>query len=102
MLLLLRLLKKFLKSKPKMAVSFMLFMKGDMSMKESKTLRISFVDEGGNPWSLNILNPKDNVSRTDAEGVAGTITTNKLVNGKEGFIKTFSGATLISRTERAL
>lgn len=85
-----------------MAVSFMLFMKGDMSMKESKTLRMSFIDDGGNPWSLNILNPKDSVTRADAEGVAGTITTNKLVNGKEGFIKTFSGATLISRTERAL
>ncbi|WP_297393826.1 DUF2922 family protein [uncultured Peptoniphilus sp.] len=71
-------------------------------MKESRTLRMNFVDDGGNPWSLNILNPKENVSRTDAEGVAGTITTNKLVNGKEGFIKTFSGATMITREERAL
>lgn len=102
MLLLLRLLKKFLKSKPKMAVSFMLFMKGDMSMKESRTLRMNFVDDGGNPWSLNILNPKEDVTRVQTEGVAGTITTNKLVTGKEGHIKTFSGATMITREERAL
>lgn len=85
-----------------MAVSFMLFMKGDMSMKESKTLRMSFVDEGGNPWSLNIVNPKENVGRAEAEAVAGTITTNNLVNGKLGHIKTFSGATLITRTEDAI
>ena len=89
-------------SKPKMALSFMLFMKGDMSMKESKTLRMSFVDEGGNPWSLNIVNPRENVERADAEAVAGTITNNNLVNGKMGHIKTFNGASIITRTEGAL
>ena len=102
LLLLLRLLKKFLKSKPKMAVSFMLFMKGDMSMKESKTLRMSFVDEGGNPWSLNILNPRDGLKREAAQSVADTITTNNLVNGKMGQVKTYNGATIITRTEGTL
>ena len=85
-----------------MAVSFMLFMKGDMSMKESKTLRMSFVDEGGNPWSLNILNPKVGLKRETAQSVADTITNNNLVNGKVGQVKTYNGATMITRTESAL
>ena len=85
-----------------MAVSFMFFMKGDMSMKESKTLRMSFVDEGGNPWSLNILNPKAGINRGMAQSVADTITTNNLVNGKVGQVKTYNGATMITRTEGAL
>ena len=71
-------------------------------MKQSKTLRMSFVDEGGNPWSLNIVNPRENVERADAEAVAGTITNNNLVNGKMGHIKTFNGASIITRTEGAL
>lgn len=102
LLLLLRLLKKFLKSKPKMAVSFMFFMKGDMSMKVSKTLRMSFVDEGGNPWSLNILNPKNGLKRETAQTVANIITTNSLVNGKIGQVKTYNGATMITRSEDEL
>ena len=102
LLLLLRLLKKFLKSKPKMVVSFMLFMKGDMSMKVSKTLRMSFVDEGGNPWSLNILNPKNGLKRETAQTVANIITTNSLVNGKIGQVKTYNGATMITRSEDEL
>ena len=71
-------------------------------MKESKTLRMSFVDEGGNPWSLNILNPRDGLKREAAQSVADTITTNSLVNGKMGHIKTFNGASIITRTEGAL
>ena len=85
-----------------MAVSFVFFMKGDMSMKESKTLRMNFVDEGGNPWSLNILNPKDNLKRETAQSVADTITNNNLVNGKVGQVKTYNGATMITRNEQAL
>ena len=71
-------------------------------MKESKTLRMSFVDEGGNPWSLNILNPKDGLKRETAQSVADTITTNNLVNGKMGQVKTYNGATIITRNEQAL
>lgn len=85
-----------------MVVSFMLFMKGDMSMKVSKTLRMSFVDEGGNPWSLNILNPKNGLKRETAQTVANIITTNSLVNGKIGQVKTYNGATMITRSEDEL
>ena len=85
-----------------MAVSFMFFMKGDMSMKVSKTLRMSFVDEGGNPWSLNILNPKNGLKRETAQTVANIITTNSLVNGKIGQVKTYNGATMITRSEDEL
>lgn len=71
-------------------------------MKESKTLRMSFVDEGGNPWSLNILNPKAGINRGMAQSVADTITNNHLVNGKMGQVKTYNGATIITRTEGTL
>lgn len=71
-------------------------------MKVSKTLRMSFVDEGGNPWSLNILNPKNGLKRETAQTVANIITTNSLVNGKIGQVKTYNGATMITRSEDEL
>ena len=76
--------------------------KKKIEMAKYKTLRMSFVDEGGNPWSLNILNPKDNLKRETAQSVADTITNNNLVNGKVGQVKTYNGATMITRSEQAL
>ena len=71
-------------------------------MKDSKTLRMSFIEFVGNPLSLNILNPKDGLKREAAQSVADTITNNNLVNGKVGQVKTYNGATIITRTEGTL
>lgn len=71
-------------------------------MKDTKTLKMSFVDEGGNPWALSILNPKKGVSSAEAKSVADTITGENLVNGKQGNIKTYNGAVIISRHEEVL
>ncbi|NMW85414.1 DUF2922 domain-containing protein [Peptoniphilus sp. AGMB00490] len=71
-------------------------------MKSTNTLRIAFADEGGNPYNLSILNPKAEVTREEAKKVGDVITNNDLINGKQGFVKTFNGATMITRTERDL
>ncbi|WP_156700300.1 DUF2922 family protein [Peptoniphilus gorbachii] len=99
LLLLLKLLKKFLKVKPNIFGSMMFFMKGDVFMKQTKTLKMSFADEGGNPWNLTILNPKEGITSVEAKAVGDIITNNNLVNGKVGHVKSFNGALLVTRTE---
>lgn len=71
-------------------------------MKETRTLRMSFVDEGGKPWTLAISNPNENVGIEDVKAVSNNITSNKLVKGKVGFVKTFNGAAIVTRKETAL
>lgn len=68
-------------------------------MKETRTLRMSFVDEGGKPWTLTISNPNENVGIEDVKAVSNNITGNKLVQGKVGFVKTFNGAAIVTRKE---
>lgn len=68
-------------------------------MKETRTLRMSFVDEGGKPWTLTISNPNENVGIDDVKSVSNNITSNKLVKGKVGFVKTFNGAAIVTRKE---
>lgn len=70
--------------------------------KQTNTLRMSFVDEGGKPWTLSISNPMANVTATDIKAVADGITNNQLVEGKSGFVKTFNGAVLVTRTEKVV
>ena len=68
-------------------------------MKETRNLRMSFVDEGGKPWTLTISNPNENVGIEDVKAVSNNITSNKLVQGKVGFVKTFNGAAIVTRKE---
>lgn len=68
-------------------------------MKETRTLRMSFFDEGGKPWTLTISNPNENVGIEDVKAVSNNITSNKLVQGKVGFVKTFNGAAIVTRKE---
>lgn len=68
-------------------------------MKETRTLRMSFVDEGGKPWTLTISNPNENVGIEDVKAVSNNITSNRLVKGKVGFVKTFNGAAIVTRKE---
>ncbi|MDK7355019.1 DUF2922 domain-containing protein [Peptoniphilus harei] len=68
-------------------------------MKETRTLRMSFVDEGGKPWTLTISNPNENVGIDDVKSVSNNITSNRLVKGKVGFVKTFNGAAIVTRKE---
>lgn len=69
-------------------------------MKNTRTLRLSFVDEGGKPWTLTISNPIENVGIDDVKAVSNNITSNQLVQGKVGFVKTFNGAAIVERRER--
>ena len=71
-------------------------------VKDMKSLRMSFVDEGGKPWTLTISNPMENLSPDDIKLVSDNIINNKLVEGKVGFVKTFNGAVLVTRTERPI
>lgn len=71
-------------------------------MKETKSLRISFTDEGGKPWTLTISNPQDGIVETDVKRVTDNIINNKLVAGKLGLIKTYNGSVIVTRKEEAL
>lgn len=71
-------------------------------MKETKSLRISFTDEGGKPWTLTISNPQDSIVETDVKRVTDNIINNKLVSGKLGLIKTYNGSVIVTRREEAL
>lgn len=71
-------------------------------MKETKSLRISFTDEGGKPWTLTISNPQDGIVGTDVKRVTDNIINNKLVSGKLGLIKTYNGSVIVTRKEEAL
>ena len=71
-------------------------------MKETKSLRISFTDEGGKPWNLTISNPQDGIVETDVKRVTDNIINNKLVSGKLGLIKTYNGSVIVTRREEAL
>ena len=68
-------------------------------MKETKSLRISFTDEGG---KLTISNPQDGIVETDVKRVTDNIINNKLVSGKLGLIKTYNGSVIVTRKEEAL
>lgn len=71
-------------------------------MKETKSLRISFTDEGGKPWTLTISNPQEGIVETDVKRVTDNIINNKLVSGKLGLIKTYNGSVIVTRREEAL
>lgn len=71
-------------------------------MKETKSLRISFTDEGGKPWTLTISNPQDGIVEDDVKRVTDNIINNKLVSGKLGLIKTYNGSVIVTRREEAL
>ncbi|MDU2374468.1 DUF2922 domain-containing protein [Peptoniphilus harei] len=71
-------------------------------MKETRSLRISFTDEGGKPWTLTISNPQDGIVETDVKRVTDNIINNKLVSGKLGLIKTYNGSVIVTRKEEAL
>lgn len=70
--------------------------------KETKSLRISFTDEGGKPWTLSISNPQEGIVGTDVKRVSDNIIDNKLVSGKLGFVKSYNGAVLVTRSEEAI
>lgn len=71
-------------------------------MKETKSLRISFTDEGGKPWTFSISNPQEGVVEADVLRVSDNIINNQLVSGKLGYVKTYNGAVLITKSEEAL
>lgn len=70
--------------------------------KETKTLRVSFTDEGGKPWTLSISNPQEGIAEIDVKRVSENIINNKLVSGKLGLIKTYNGSVIVTRREEAL
>lgn len=70
--------------------------------KETKTLRISFTDEGGKPWTLSISNPQEGLVEADVTRVSDNIINNQLVSGKLGNVKTYNGSVIVTRKEESL
>lgn len=70
--------------------------------KETKTLRVSFTDEGGKPWTLSISNPQEGLVEADVTRVSDNIINNQLVSGKLGNVKTYNGSVIVTRKEEAL
>lgn len=67
--------------------------------KESRTLKVNFTDEAGKAWCLSISNPVDGVSKDQVKAVSDQIINNNLVKGEVGFIKAFTNAVVVTRTE---
>lgn len=70
--------------------------------KETKSLVMVFMDEGGKQKSITIREPQDGIVETDVKRVADNITQNKLVYGKLGLLKTYQGAFLVTRKQETL
>lgn len=70
--------------------------------KETKSLVMVFMDEGGKQKSITIREPQDGVVEAEVKRVADNITQNKLVYGKLGLLKTFQGAFLVTRRQESL
>lgn len=67
-------------------------------MKQTRNLCMSFSDEGGNNKTLTIMAPRNGVTIEDVRPVANLITTNNIILGKVGHLKTFNGAYIVTRT----
>ena len=70
--------------------------------KIKNTLKINFTDQGGKACSLSISDPMANVSSASVKAISDSIINNDLVLGEVGFLKSYSGASVITRTERAV
>lgn len=70
--------------------------------KIKNTLKINFTDQGGKACSLSISDPMANVSSASVKAISDSIINNDLVLGEVGFLKNYSGASVITRTERAV
>lgn len=70
--------------------------------KTKQTLKINFTDQGGKACSLSISDPVENVSLANVKTISDSIINNELVFGEVGFLKTYSGASVITRSERAV
>lgn len=70
--------------------------------KIKQTLKINFTDQGGKACSLSISDPMENVSPVSVKAISDSIINNDLVLGEVGFLKSYSGASVITRTERAV
>lgn len=70
--------------------------------KESRSLVMVFMDEGGKQKSITIRDPQDGVVEAEVKRVADNITQNKLVYGKLGLLKTFQGAFIVTRKQESL
>lgn len=70
--------------------------------KETRSLVMVFMDEGGKQKSITIREPQDGIVESDVKRVADNITQNKLVYGKLGLLKTYQGAFLVTRRQETL
>lgn len=70
--------------------------------KETRSLVIVFMDEGGKQKTITIRDPQDGIVETDVKRIADNITQNKLVYGKLGLLKTYQGAFIVTRRQETL
>lgn len=70
--------------------------------KETRTLYLSFNDQGGNKKNIAIRNPMMNISATQVKAVADDIIKNELVLGEIGFLTVYNGAYIVVRKTQAV
>lgn len=70
--------------------------------KTTKTLYISFNDEGGNKKNIAVRSPMDAITPSMVKSVADVIINNNLVMGEIGHLKTYNGAYVVTRATRAV
>jgi len=71
-------------------------------MDIKRNLRLKLADSDGNKYNLNISDPSENVSKAQTDLVGSDIVDNGLVMGKAGPLKSYSGATMITTTEKEI
>lgn len=68
----------------------------------AQRLQLVFEDSNENLCSISVQDPKDGVTRADAEALANYLSANSIVSGKKGALGHFDKAYLISVTQTQL
>lgn len=68
----------------------------------TQRLQLVFEDSNENLCSISVQDPKDGVTRAEAEALANYLSANSIVSGKKGALGHFDKAYLISVTQTQL
>lgn len=68
----------------------------------AQRLQLVFEDANENLCSISVQDPKDGVTRAEAEALANFLSANSIVSGKKGALGHFDKAYLISVTQTQL
>lgn len=65
----------------------------------SRSLKIVFKDVDNNMKNINISEPKTDITGVEAKAFADFVLENEIFNGKNGVVKSYDGAYIITRSE---